>query len=114
MTTPTMSPTAYRDTTDEESLQRTITDVADVLGYLVWHETDSRRSNAGMVDLVIAGHGLCLMAELKTAKGKVRAEQLVWLRELQAATVHETWLVRPADLDGVLELLRRMAEGDTT
>jgi len=33
----------------------------------------------------------------------------VRLRELQRATVHETRLVRPADLDSVLDLLRRMA-----
>lgn len=112
MTTPTMSPQTYRDTTDEASLQRSLTDAADALGYRWHHEVDPKRSNPGLPDLRIVGHGLDLTVELKTATGKLRPLQREWLRELQRATAHETRLVRPADLDETLELLRRMAEGD--
>lgn len=114
MTTPAITPAAYRDTTDEAALQETLTKTADALGFLWHHEVDSSRSNPGLPDLRIVGHGLDLTCEMKTATGKLRPQQREWLRELQRATVHETRLVRPGDLDGIIELLRRMAEGDRT
>jgi hypothetical protein len=39
MTTPTMTPTQYRDATDEASLQDTLTKTADALGFL-WRAGD--------------------------------------------------------------------------
>jgi len=104
---------AYLDTTDEELLQRTLIEAADALGYLTHWTPDSRRTHAGHPDVTICGYGLYLKIELKTAKGRIRPMQIVWLRELRQAGI-DARLVRPADLDGLLDLLRRVAHGGRT
>ena len=108
--TDTISPAAYRAMTTEASLQATVIEAVERLGYLWFHDRDARGNQSGHPDLHIVGHGLDLHLELKTATGRIRPTQRVWLRELQRATVHETRLVRPVDLDGILALLYRMAE----
>ncbi len=62
-----------------------------------YHTYESRRSNPGWPDLVIAYPGRLLVRELKTAKGKVTAEQSIWLALLAGAGL-DTGVWRPADL----------------
>jgi hypothetical protein len=89
----------------EAQLQRTIVEAAQLLGWLVYHTYDSRRSHKGFPDLVLAREGRVIFAELKTAKGKVTGDQEQWLKRLQW-TVTQAMVVRPGDLDDFLELLR--------
>jgi hypothetical protein len=66
----------------EAELQRKITDLCDWLRLKWHHETDSRKSKRGFPDLVIAGPGGVVFAELKGPKGKLSKEQAEWLAML--------------------------------
>ena len=54
----------------EAQLQDAIVQMARVLGWLVYHTFDSRRSAAGFPDLVMVRNGRLIFAELKSATGK--------------------------------------------
>lgn len=97
---------SYRQHATEAEFQDTVTEMADRLGWRWHHETDSRRSEAGFPDLVLVhpNHGV-LWLELKTAKGRVRAEQHNWIYALQQAG-QRAFVVRPADLDAIELALR--------
>ena len=77
-------------------------------GWLYWHCYDSRGSDLGYPDvtLVKPGHPL-ILAECKTATGKLTIEQQRWLEFLPQATGVYSGLWRPQDKDMILELLTR-------
>ena len=61
-----------------------------------WH-TAVAGDGKGFPDLVLAGAGGILYRELKTDAGRLRPEQVVWLRTLKSAGASaDVW--RPADL----------------
>ena len=65
----------------EAELQGTILDAAALFGWIVQHNSDSRRAHPGWPDLVL-GHPErkeVVIWELKTAKGRVTKEQETWL-----------------------------------
>ena len=75
-------------------------------GWKVYHTHDSRKSEPGFVDLVMARKGRRIFAELKSAKGVVTPEQQEWLVELagDATEKTEVHLWRPdAWFDGTIE-----------
>ena len=77
----------------EKDLQRHVVALARVLGYLVFHPWDSRRSEWGFPDLTLARRGVVLFAELKSATGRLTPAQEAWAAELP------NWhLWRPDDL----------------
>jgi hypothetical protein len=90
----------------EAAWQQVVRDTALLMGWAAYHTHDSRRSDAGWPDLVLAGHGRALFVELKSQRGRLRAEQLVWLRRLHAAGC-EVAIWRPADHGLVLAVLGR-------
>lgn len=104
-----LTPAEWRDEQAEAELQRTLIKLAGYLGYLTYHNPDSRRSTAGYPDLHIVGHGLSFLAELKSATGPVRPAQDTWLEQLTQVKTWHAGLIRPADLDDLEELLRRHA-----
>ena len=77
----------------EDQFQRAVIEYAQLLGYRVAHfrpgvtfkgwRTAVSADGAGFPDLVIAGHGRLIFAELKSASGKVSAEQQEWIEELR-------------------------------
>ena len=84
----------------EAQLQRAVIQVAERLGWTVYHVPDSRRVTArGVPDLLMINErqSRTLFAELKTRTGKLRPEQDTWLRVLAASGI-ETAVWRPADL----------------
>lgn len=92
----------------EEQFQKKVTDLCDWLRIAWHHETDSRRSKAGFPDLVMAGPGGVLFAELKTDRGRVSPEQNEWLNRLTAAgATAVVW--RPRDWDAIVPILHRIA-----
>ena len=96
----------------EAAFQARVTDLCDWLN-LWWHHTpDSRRSNAGMPDLLIVNleTGALLFAELKTQKGKVSAKQTKVLFAIDRGG-NEAVVWRPDDWDQIAERLRRLAGG---
>lgn len=78
----------------ERQLQDAVVEMAGYLGFLTFHPYDSRRSTPGWPDLVICGHGRCIVAEVKRERGRVSAAQQVWLDELAAAGI-ATYIWRP-------------------
>lgn len=92
--------------TTEQQLQRAITDALSVYGWLWFHTHDSRHSPAGFPDIIALKGNRCLVLELKSATGLLTPAQSSWLaawRHILGAEVH---VVRPADLDTILEVLQ--------
>lgn len=84
----------------ERELQENVLSLAKALSYLSYHTHDSRRSQPGFPDLVLAKPGRLIFIELKTAKGKLTAAQTIWLAALTDAGA-EAYVFRPLDwLDG--------------
>ena len=82
----------------ERELQQQVIDLAKMLGYLVWHAYDSRRSAPGFPDLVMVHerNGATLYAELKRDGQHPTVDQRRWLHALALRGAAYVW--RPADL----------------
>lgn len=83
-------------TMTEAQLQQAITEMADVYRVRWHHEVDSRRSKAGLPDLILCGSRLELW-ELKKQAGTVSPDQRAWLEALMRAGITAR-VVRPIDL----------------
>ena len=81
----------------EDQLLRQVRTLARSLGYHTYHPLQSRGSEPGWPDLVIAGHGHVLFRELKREQGRTTPAQDTWLALLTAAG-HDTGIWRPTDL----------------
>ncbi|WP_040595045.1 VRR-NUC domain-containing protein [Timonella senegalensis] len=83
----------------EANLQTRILRLAKTCGYLTYHTHDSRRSQPGWPDLVLANKktGILLFRELKTERGRVRPEQKEWIETLTALG-QDAAIWRPSDL----------------
>jgi hypothetical protein len=95
----------------EATLQTKVIGLARELGYeRIYHTYDSRRSAKGYPDLhlVSARRRRSIFAELKTMRGVVSPDQLLWLNDLRAAGV-EAYVWRPIDLldDSIAAILNR-------
>lgn len=91
----------------EAAFQSWVVETAELLGWLVFHDNDSRRDyGAGFPDLVLTHPWArrCLFVELKRQTGKVRADQTRWQEALlRAGCDVQVW--RPQDRDYVLSIL---------
>jgi hypothetical protein len=80
----------------EAELLASVLQLCDWLGLLAYHTHDSRRSQPGFPDLVIAGVSGVLFRELKSVHGVVSGGQRRWLRRLaQGGADSGVW--RPLD-----------------
>lgn len=109
----------------EASFQRAVIAYARSSNYLVAHHHDSRRQirpgvfvgdtdAAGLPDLIIAGHGVLIFAELKAEKGRLSPAQERWRNVLQAVeSLHPVmWrLWRPSDWPLIERELSHWAKG---
>jgi hypothetical protein len=87
----------------EAELQAAIVELAQLLGWRVYHTHDSRHSAAGFPDLVLVRGRRLVFAELKTGRRRVTEEQARWLAALGEAGV-ETHVWREDDwLNGDVE-----------
>lgn len=99
----------------EAQLQDAIRDLAKLRGWLFFHPYDSRRSTPGWPDLFLVHPrtGQIVVAELKSASGRLSPAQQQWIAAFAAAgiTVH-VWrpehlrdeipaALRPADVGAV-------------
>jgi hypothetical protein len=70
----------------ETQFQGLVLDVAETFGWEVFHDGDSRRSNAGFPDLVLVKDGRIIFAELKREKDSYPSKpQMNWLALLSQA-----------------------------
>ena len=87
----------------EQELQKAIVAYAKLQRWLVYHTYDSRRSNPGFPDLVLVKNGRVIFAELKSQRGRLRAEQALWLAELRKTGL-EAYVWFPLDwMEGTIE-----------
>jgi len=89
----------------ERAWQLTVVTAAKHLGYMVYHTEVSIRSVKGFPDLVLAGRGQVVFAELKTTRGRVSPEQKEWLGWLRQNGA-KAYLWFPADWPEVETVLR--------
>jgi len=92
-------------TITEDDLLLAIVEAAALLGWRVHHDRRSdlarQQGHAGFPDVVLARRGVVRFMELKSERGQLSTEQFAWALTLPALEV-----VRPADLDSVIESLR--------
>ena len=93
-------------TDSERNLQARILEAARALRWLPFHVFDSRRSQPGFPDLVLVRPPRLIFAELKSAKGRITAEQQQWLDLLSQIPGVEIFVWRPADLQDAIGILR--------
>lgn len=101
MTPPTLS----MGRISEKEWQTTVTDLAKVYGWMVFHQLDSRGTEAGWPDLVLIRPPECLFVELKSERGRVRPEQSLVLESLAACGL-EVYVWRPAGWPEIATRLR--------
>ncbi len=73
---------ASRPILSEKQFQAQVVALANLFGWRIFHTFDSRRSEPGFPDLVMARKGRIVFAELKVGKNKPTLNQLRWLAVL--------------------------------
>jgi hypothetical protein len=91
---------------NEAQWQRQVLKLAGILGWTSYHPWTSINSAAGWPDIALCRPPRLILAELKSATGKVSPAQDRWLDMLRQCPGVETYLWRPADIDAVAEVLR--------
>ena len=91
---------------NEAALQQLLTDAAELNGWLVFHDNDSRRNAAGFPDLVLVKPPRVLFLELKSEIGRVRPEQHVWMDALMRSDTIGSAIVRPEHADQIIKYLQ--------
>ncbi len=91
----------------EAELQSLVRDAADLHGWLTYHTHDSRRSDAGFPDLVMLRGRYQLVVECKSATGRLRPDQVVWMDSFAKVDTIASAVVRPADAVAMIERLGR-------
>ena len=102
------------DDISEKVWQAEVMDMAIRHGWVCYHTFDSRRSQAGFPDIVMAhpAHGT-LFVELKRNSGKLTEDQEFWLNCLRAAG-SRTQVWRPSNIDSVVEILMHGLDEETS
>jgi len=98
----------------EDTFTKQVVDLARWLGWRIMHQRPARTNNswrtaimghAGFPDIIALRGNRRLMAELKSAKGKVTVEQNDWLQAAREAGF-ETFIWKPKDIDEIERILR--------
>ncbi len=91
----------------EKQLMQAVIEAASWRHYKIYHTHDSRRSDPGFPDLILLRErdGRRFAIELKTERGKVSPAQVDWLAAFSTCGI-PAFVVRPRDLDWLLETLR--------
>ena len=89
----------------ETQFQNKVISLAKQLGWLCYHTYDSRRSQAGMPDLLLIRDRI-LYRELKTDTGRLTLAQKVFgKRIVEAGGDYAVW--RPSEMGVILEQLKK-------
>lgn len=94
-------------TVSEAELQDFVRQAAETFKWTYHHETDSRRSTAGLPDCILVRPPRVIFAELKTELGRTSKGQDHWLGQLEQCPGVEVYLWRPSDMDHIIDTLRR-------
>lgn len=102
--------TVLSDTMTERDLEYFVRAAAQRFGWFRFHVYRSKGSEPGWPDEVLLRPPEMIVAELKSAKGKVTEAQERVLAMLEACGI-ETYIWRPSDLDAILERLANVGPG---
>lgn len=100
----------YRTAADttEAQFQADVVDRARALGWLVFHDRDSRTAiAAGLPDLILLHQksGRIIFAELKSPTGRIRPGQREFLETAARSPQNEIALWRPDELEEITQIL---------
>jgi VRR-NUC domain len=95
----------FRDVT-ERDLTGYIRDVARAFGWRRYHTWISKNSAAGFPDEVLVRGERLILAELKTERGRLSAEQDAWLEDLRRVPGVEVYVWRPSQMCEIAQVLR--------
>ena len=90
----------------EADFQNQLRTYARLMGWLYYHPYDSRRSDPGFPDTVLAREDRVIFAELKKMGGKVSPQQKLWLNTLKEHPTLEVYTWYPIDWDEIEEVLK--------
>ena len=93
----------------EKEWQAQVVKLAKDEGWMAYHTYDSRRSEAGWVDLVLVRGPMLLLLELKTESGKVTDAQQAWIDALKKVRIVHADIARPRHWDDVRRALTERA-----
>ncbi len=103
----------------ESEFTKLVIGFAECQGWTVYHQRPARTAQGwrtalqgrkGFPDLVMLRHGRLIVAELKSAKGTLSADQVWWRNEFRKCQVpwpnepHYVW--RPVDWPSIVEVLK--------
>ncbi len=101
----------------EAEFQTQVIQLARLLGWRVYHSRPAQyrdghwhtplQGDAGLPDLILCKPPRLIFAELKSERGRVRAEQQAWLDALRQCAGVEVYLWRPSDWASIVETLKR-------
>ncbi len=94
---------------EEADFQQQIVELAESLGWAVWHDNDARRNRAGFPDLELLRGATMLRLEVKTAKGIVSDAQQAYIDRLNLVKFVTAAVVRPCNFEALTDTLRRAA-----
>lgn len=80
----------------EKEWRQLVVDYAHLMGWRVYFTWRSVHSPAGYPDLTMVRRDRLIVAELKTETGKLSAEQIRWLTDLDGVPGVETFTWRPS------------------
>ena len=103
MTGPRVIPISAQAET-EKGFQGWVLEYATLMGWESHHQRWSIQSASGWPDLVLCRPPRLVIAELKTARGKLSTAQDGWLERLGRCAV-EVYLWRPSDRDRIVVIL---------
>lgn len=89
----------------ERHWQQRVLDLASLRRWLSYHTHDSRRSEPGFPDLVLLRGSRCVVAELKSERGRLTTAQEVWLTAFRQVPAVEVFVWRPSDWPQVMGVL---------
>jgi hypothetical protein len=101
--------------TSEREFQRRVVEAARQLGWRVHHTRPAQhrggrwltplQGDAGLPDLILLRPPRCIVAELKSERGRVSAEQQAWLDGFRQVLGIEVYVWRPSDWQAIVETL---------
>ena len=94
------------DDCSEADFQARVIALARKLGWFAFHPHDSRRSEAGWPDLALCRPPRLILAELKSADGKLSGPQKKWFGLLSRCDGVEAYCWWPRDWPAIQELLK--------
>jgi hypothetical protein len=92
-------------TQSERSFMDSVVKYAEVMGWSAYHTHDSRRSQAGLPDLILRRRPRVVWAELKSERGRLTPAQREWIADLRACG-QEAYIWRPSMWKDVERILR--------